>query len=135
MISVNLRPTAKQLRQFAGIWFPLFCAVLGFLLIRSAGLRPAYIVWTCGIVLGLIGMAWPPAIRPVFVGLMVITYPIGWVVSHVVLAIAYYLILTPVGLALRALGKDPLDKGKIRRNTYWQPRKPPESVTRYFRQY
>ena len=135
MIAINRDPTKRQLRQFAGIWFPLFCALVGLMLFRAELATAAYGVWAAAVVLGLPGLVWPPIIRPVFVTLMVLTYPIGWVVSHIALAIAYYLVLTPVGVALRALGRDPLDKGRESQPTYWKPRRDPTDVGRYFKQY
>lgn len=59
-------------------------------------------------------------------------------IAHpVVLAIIYFAVVTPTGLVLRALGKDPL---RLRRDpdaaTYWIRRDPPgpepESMTRQF---
>jgi hypothetical protein len=48
------------------------------------------------------------------------------VVSPVVLGIMFFLVITPMGLLMRALGKDPLRLKLDRRsNTYWIERKPP----------
>jgi len=46
-------------------------------------------------------------------------------ISPVVLAILFYIVVTPMGLIMRALGKDPL---RLRRGTfasYWIAREPP----------
>ena len=139
MISINRNPDRRQLRQFAGLWWPLFCAVLGGILWRWGQLTPAYIVWGLGVFLGLAGLAVPAIIRPVFVGLMYLTYPVGWVISHLVLLVAYFLVVTPIALVLRALGQDPLDKGgpvrKTESDSHWIQHTPPSQVSRYFRQY
>ncbi len=137
MLDINLNPDRRQLRQFAAIWFPLFCALVGFLVLRGGWSTPAFAIWGTGIVLGLLGAAVPPLIRPVFVVLMVVAYPIGWVISHIVLMIAFYLVLTPIGLVLRGMGRDPLDKG-LRPKTqgsFWLDREPTRDPGRYFRQY
>ncbi len=36
--------------------------------------------------------------RAVFVGMSYLAWPIGFVVSHVILALVYYLVFTPIGL-------------------------------------
>ena len=62
-------------------------------------------------------------------------YPIGWVVSHVLMIAIWFLVLTPIGVFMRAAGRDPLARGFGRTAaTYWVRRKdaPPE---RYLRQY
>ena len=71
---------------------------------------------------------------PLFRAWMTIFSPIGWIVSHAVLAIVYYGILTPIGLLLR-LFRDPM----LRRfdpdaASYWMERESDDDLSRYFRQ-
>ena len=48
------------------------------------------------------------------------------IVSPVVLAIVFYLVVTPMGLAMRLAGKDPLRlKARAPGASYWIPREPP----------
>lgn len=46
---------------------------------------------------------------------------LGRVVSPVVLAIVYFLVVTPVGLLRRLTGADPLLRRGPRRDSYWSP--------------
>ena len=77
-----------------------------------------------------------PATRIVYLGWMYAAYPIGWTVSHTMMAIAYYLVLTPIGIVMRTVRRDPLgqeiDKSA---GSYWTRRKPAQSVDQYFRQF
>jgi len=109
MISIQWNPERKQLRQFAGIWFPAFCALLGWMIGSKSGQWTAVQMgWAvCGL-LSVAGIVHPPSIRPVFVGLILLTYPIGWVVSHLLLGGIFYLLFLPIGLVLRWTGHDPL---------------------------
>jgi hypothetical protein len=52
------------------------------------------------------------------------------------MAAFYYLLLTPVGLVFRLIGRDPLRR-RFDRNatTYWIARRPPETSDRYFHQF
>lgn len=109
MISIQWNPERKQLRQFAGIWFPAFCALVGWMIGKKTGhwgaVEAGWLV--CGFI-AVAGFIYPPLIRPVFVGLILATFPIGWVVSHILLGAIFYGIFTPLGLVLRMTGHDPL---------------------------
>ena len=121
MISVQWNPERKQLRQFAGIWFPAFCALVGWLVGKKTGHWGAVeAVWmACGVV-AVAGFVHPPLIRPIFVGLILATFPIGWVVSHVLLGAIFYGLVTPIGLILRLTGHDPLQLKRPESATLWK---------------
>ena len=61
---------------------------------------------------------------------------LGFINSRVLLAIFYVLVMTPVGWTMRMLGRDPLRRREIRRDSYWHPRplsrQPKESFERSF---
>jgi hypothetical protein len=79
-------------------------------------------------------LARPRVIRPLYVGLSRATLPIGWVVSHVLLAVIYFGIITPVGLLVRAF-RDPLERAlEPGARSYWVPREQAQP-NRYFRQF
>ena len=84
-----------------------------------------------------IGWLAPWFMRLVFLGMSYAAWPIGFVVSHVVLAMVYYLVMTPIGLAMRVFGYDPMTRrGDLAKKSYWVER---DSGTRgpdsYFRQF
>src|SRR5215470_4608145 len=95
---IPLNPPRKTLRQFAAVWLVFFVAlglrqyfgrdhhVLGLVLIAMA------------LGFGLPGLIKPAALRWLFVGWMVIAFPIGWTISQFMLLVMYYGLLTPVGL-------------------------------------
>ena len=121
MISVQWNPDRKQLRQFAGIWFPAFCALVGWSIAKKTGhWQEIEIAWWVAGIFSAVGWIFPPLIRPVFVGLILLTYPIGWVVSHLLLGLIFYGVVTPIGVLLRATGHDPLDLQPPRGPTMWK---------------
>ena len=73
--------------------------------------------------------------RGVFVGLMIITYPIGLVVSTVALAVLFYLVFTPLGWGMRLAGRDPLRLRTRREATHWRPVTQDDDPQRIFRQF
>ena len=121
MIAIQWNPERKQLRQFAGIWFPAFCVLLGWIVGAKSGHWAAVQVgWAiCGLQ-AFMGLIYPPAIRPVFVGLILATFPIGWVISHVLLGAIFYLLFLPIGLILRMTGHDPLQLKAPSENSLWK---------------
>jgi len=129
-------PSRKVLRQFAA-------ALLLFLLVMATyqGLargRPqlGLTLAVIALVLGLLGLAKPGAIRWLFVGWMVAVFPIGWLVSQMVLVVMFYGMVTPVALFFRLIGRDSMRrKMEPGQSSYWADKKIPEDVRRYFRQY
>ncbi len=137
MIPIQTNPSDRQLRQFAGIWFPLFAAMLGYILISAFELNQvAYGLWIFAGIAAVVGLIVPRAIKFLFVGLMFATFPIGFVVSHVILVLLYYVILSPLGILLRVMGKDPmLKKPDPNASSYWKEREPVTTSDVYFRQF
>jgi Saxitoxin biosynthesis operon protein SxtJ len=133
---INTDPDRRELVVF-GLVLPVTVVLLGLLigrLVDSAIARN--ILWGSGAVLFFLYLAVPPIRRPVFVGASRVTYPIGWVVSHLVLFVVFWLVVTPIALLLRVLGKDPMRrKFDDFIESYWEPRGAPEDVESYFRQF
>ena len=137
LFELDRNPPPRVLRLFGGVWLPLFLAIAGVVAQRRGAdpLWPATLWVAAGVAL-VVALARPSSLRWLYVGLMVVTWPIGWVLSHLVLGLIYYAVITPAGLLLRVLGKDPLRKrGSPDVPSYWRPRRPPADVERYFRQY
>ncbi len=136
MIDLNLNPTKKELRVFS-LAALAFLAVVGWIVVRRTGSIPAgAAVAGVGLVCGALAFTVPQALRPLWVVLMVVNYPIGWVVTHVVMALIFYLVVTPVGVIMRLSGRDPMERGFDRTaKTYWKPRRTEHDPARYFRQY
>ena len=136
-IETSRNPGPRQLRQFAGLGLPLFCGVLGAVLYWKVSAPAAAIaVWAGGIVLSLAGLIVPCVVKPLFVGVVYATFPLGWLLTHVAMALLYYLVFTPVGLWLRLMKGDPMARRFDKTaKTYWKARKQPASIEQYFKEY
>ena len=85
---------------------------------------------------GVLSAVAPAANRPLYVAMIVLTYPIGFVVSHVILGAIFYGMITPIGLVFRLVGRDALRrKFEPDAKSYWVAHREPGSVERYFRQF
>jgi hypothetical protein len=127
--------TARTLRQFAALWLLFFGALAAWQAL--AGGDPTWVLVSAGIglALGPLGLAKPEAIRPVFQLLTTLTAPIGWVISHLILACLFYVVFTPIGLLFRLLGRDALARRRRPgQETYWRPKPSPSDFRSYLRQ-
>ncbi len=115
------------------IFVPVFGALVWW---RTGRMVAPVSIWIAGGLLTAIYWLIPPVRRPIYVGWMYAAFPIGWTVSHVMMAIIYYGVITPIGVVLRASGREPLFRQFDRSaRTYWTRHSPPDDVGRYFRQY
>jgi hypothetical protein len=135
LIDANLEPSQSQLKWFGPILIAFFAIVSGLLFQVGDAVVAAMVVAGLGAVLVALYWAVRPLRLPVFRLWMRAVYPIGWFVSHLLLGIIYYLVLTPTGLALRLFGHDPM-KREFDRDavSYWLPREPATDSERYFKQ-
>jgi Saxitoxin biosynthesis operon protein SxtJ len=134
--SIDRHPAPDQLRSF-GVLLAIFVPVLGVLIWwRTGRFDAGTTIWIAGGVLTAIYWMVPPVRRLVYVGWMYAAFPIGWTVSHILMALIFYLVITPIGWMMRATGRDPLFKRFDRSaRTYWMPHTRQGGPGRYFRQY
>ena len=136
MIDINWKPTPRQLKQF-GLAFLVFGGIGGGLLWWQFGSNlVSKALWVAGPVAALVGLVAPRALKPVFIGMTILAWPIGMVIGTLAMALTYYLLITPIGLFFRLIGRDPLHrKLDPEAETYWIRRGPPAPPERYFRQF
>ena len=139
LIEINRDPSRTELVVFAAL-LPAFLGVVGFVLHRLGLAGAARALWIAApfvLAAGLL-LAWvaPGALRLLYLAWMHAALPIGWTVSMAVMVACFYLVLTPIGLVLRALGRDPLER-RFDRNaaSYWVRRETTDGFGRYFRQF
>jgi hypothetical protein len=132
---LNRNPTRRDLVVF-GFVLPLVAAVVGVIAVfRFDAVGVAQIIWLTGATLTLAYLLVPVWRHPIFVGWMYATYPMGWILSHVVLLIVFFLVIVPFGLVARLARRDLLARRLDRSApSYWTPRQPTSDVRRYFRQ-
>ncbi len=131
---IQFNPTDKTLRQFAGLCLIIF----GGLAIVDTQFRdrPTYalVEGVLAVVLGPLGLIAPRAMKPVWVVFNLVAFPIGFVVSTVILGVLYYGVFTPIGLAFRVSGRDVLMLKRTDRPSYWTPKPAARDPREYFRQ-
>lgn len=86
--------------------------------------------WGGGALL-LLGALVPTVLRPLYRVWMTLAFAMGFVMTRVILTLVFVLTVVPIGLVLRALGKDPLAKRlDPDAESYWIHRDDPTPSTR-----
>ena len=131
-----LKPNARVLRQFAAAWLVFFLAAGVYRYFARGQHEAGVVLGMIAVVVGLAGLVRPATVRWLFVGATVVAFPIGWVVSQVMLAVMFYGIITPLALLFRIQGRDLLARKRApNRPTFWTPQQTSEEMSTYFRQY
>ncbi len=114
----------RDLRKFSltvGIAFVVLWAVFAFVLpmVFDKG-KDLPILWQIGVALALVGTLAPAVVKPLFYAWMTMALALGFVMTRVLLTVFFFLVLTPVALVFRLIGKDPLHRRLDREaESYW----------------
>lgn len=133
LVQLNKEPTTRQLKQF-GLISLLALPGVAWLWTQNATL----VLWCTGIggILAMIAFAAPKLLKPLFVLLTILAFPIGLVVSELVLIVVYCTALVPIGVLMRMIGKDVLNRRiDDQVTTYWVKCRRSGDVRRYYRQF
>jgi len=124
VIKIDLKPSVSQLKSFG------FIAIAGFSLMATMVLWkitdwqfrwPVFVLFGLAVLCPILSLVAPTANKPIYLTLMIVAIPIGFVVSGVVLRLIYYGLFTPMALWFKMRGRDAmnrqLDPGA---ETYWK---------------
>nr|WP_281722668.1 SxtJ family membrane protein [Nitrosomonas nitrosa] len=102
-------PTQKDLRQFGLLVGGVF-AVIGLwpLLFRSESPRLWAVISGCLLI--VLGAIAPQSLKQVHAGWMKIGHVLGSINTKIILGIIYFLLITPMGLVMRFMGKDSMHR-------------------------
>jgi len=111
-------------RSFGLVFAVAFLLIALLPLLSGRGMR----IWSLGVALAfaLVAFIAPAVLRPLNRLWTQLGLLLHRIVSPIVLGIMFFLVITPMGVAMRILGKEPL---RLRRDpharTYWIERTPP----------
>ena len=113
--------TMHELRKFGYLMAIAFVAIS---ILRFA-IHHSFSFWWLAIagLFAISSLIYPPILRPIYRGWMKLADLLSWMMTRIILIIAFYLIVTPISLIASVCGKKflALDFEK-NRETYWQPR-------------
>jgi hypothetical protein len=136
LVAFDKNPPPTTLRWFGVIQAAALAVIGGMIWWRfQAPLIGQGVLIFAGVFL-LAYYAIPPLRRSLYLGAMYVTFPLGFVLSYVVLGLIYFVIFTVIGLALRLFGYDPLQRSFDRQaKTYWVTRREQRTPSSYFKQF
>ena len=133
---IPLNPNQKMLRQFAAAWLVFFSAFGAHQYFKHGHHQAGLAIVIIAVVVGVSGLIWPSSLRWLFVGWIVLAFPIGWVISQAMLFLMFFCIITPVAILFRLRGRDLLARKPDRsRASWWVLKAAPRDVRSYFKQY
>ena len=132
---VTARPSPRTLRQFAGLFLIVFAILAGLRVWRGDTGTTTVVLGAAGVVVGLLGLIQPEAVRYVYTGWMIAAFPIGWTISRVIVTALFYLVFTPFALVFKLLGRDALHLQRQQAPSYWMHSKGDESPESYYGQF
>jgi len=131
----TIKSGKKELREF-GLTIGAILVILGVVALLRAKAAYPYLL-LAGFLLAALGLTIPQVLKPLQKAWMAFSIVLGFVMSRVVLAIVFYAVMTPIGLATKVFGKDILDERIDRKEvSYWKKRSGPiKEKTSYENQY
>jgi hypothetical protein len=119
MLGLKIKtPNSQELRSFA-LTISVALGIVGALVWWRRG-PIGFIFIATGAVILLAGLLWPKSLIVLYKAWMTLALVLGFIMSHIILALVYYLVLSPIGLFMKILGKDPLTTGfDPKADSYW----------------
>ncbi len=119
-------PTSKELRQFGCIVGGVF-SVIGLWPVVFRSESPRLWALILGGLLIVLGAIVPKSLKQVHGGWMKIGHALGSINTRIILGIIYYVLITPMGLVMRLMGKDPMHRTLTRETDTYRVVRVPRS--------
>jgi hypothetical protein len=117
----NIKTGKKDIRSF-GITFGIILLIIaGFLYYQEKDSFKLFIYLAGSS--SCLGILLPIILKPFYMVWMIFAVILGWFMTRIILSLLFFLVITPIGLTMRLLGKDFLGlKIKSSNESYWNKR-------------
>ena len=119
-------------REFGLIVGGVLILLSAWWLYRGKFASATQIFFPVGSLLVLLGLIWPRSLVFPNRGWMALASVLSFISTRVILAIVFFLVLTPIGLIKRAMGWDPLQRRAQKGESYWHPYPERQQDPRHF---
>jgi hypothetical protein len=126
MDQMSQEPTTKDLRQFGLLVGGVF-SVIGSWPVVFRSEPPRLWAMILGSLLIVLGAVVPQSLKQVHHGWMKIGHVLGAINTRILLGIIYYLLITPMGLVMRLMGKDSMHRTLAKETTTYRVVRAPRS--------
>ena len=136
VMDINWNPPRRDLRIFAVLQSIFFGVIAAEMYRRTGSSVTPVCLFGTSLAVGTVGFFVPRFMRVVYVIWMGAVFPIGFTVSHIVMAFTFYLVLSPIGIIMKLCGRDPMRRQfDPSATSYWIERQDQTDTSRYFRQF
>ena len=113
----DINTSIKEIKKF-GFTVGLSFIIIGVILLSISNSSYPLIVLGLSILVCAIYMTF--ILKPIYIIWMLFSNIIGWFMTRVILCILYFILITPIGLSRRLLGKQFIElKWDKSKKTYW----------------
>lgn len=142
MIELDLKPDTRKLRQFGLICLGGF-GLIGLVVALKMGAfeEPGKwtiptVLWALALICPILSFLAPKGLTPIYLILTLIAFPIGIILSNVILILFFLLMITPIALWFRVIGRDELKIKKASpKSSYWIKFPAGRGPESYYRQF
>lgn len=114
------RPFRKE-REFGLIVGGVFVLLSLWWLYRGKFVSAAHVLLPLGALLIIFGLLWPRVLVLPSRVWMLLAEGLSFVTTRIILALVFFLVVTPIGVVKRLTGWDPLSRRGARSDSYWKP--------------
>jgi len=118
---ISARLSSRELRRFGLTVAVPFGLLAGVGAWRGHTILPVFFAGLA-VTLGGLALLAPGLLAPVEKAWMRAAHILGWFNTRLLLSVVYFLVMTPTGIIMRLVGRDPLDRRLMDRPSYWVKR-------------
>ncbi len=137
LIQLDLKPSETKLRQFGKLSLCML-SLLGLFITWKWDMGKSVLAGfvIAGLAVYILSKISTKLVWPFYAGLMLAGFPIGWLISHLLMALFFFGVFLPTGLFFRIIGRDALcRKTEKQKDSYWVRHSSPDSMKRYYQQF
>jgi len=117
----NIKTGKKDLRSFGITIGFILLAIAAFLFFKDKDSYQTFLYISGALI--IFGLIIPVILKPIYLAWMTFAVILGWFMTRVILSLLFFIILTPLGLILRIVGKDFLNQKEQKElNSFWNKR-------------
>ncbi len=126
----------KTLAEFSEVSMVVFGMIAAPLALWRGSSSWAIAFWAVAVAFRVVGLVWPEGLKPVYLGMILLGWPIGWTVANSLLLVVYLGLFMPLGFLLRLRRGDLLGRRFDRSaRSYWVPTQSRTRPQDYLRQF